>query len=481
VRASIRLGFDADLHTNELITTQFIAKRFDKEDERHIRVINHSWGDSPLPNEPNDGNFLLTLGMDWIASEFDVLNIFAGNEYDDANLWPSDNYNGITVAMSEQFGGVYQVVHPSNDNEDLHDADGDRVSVDIMAPGANITVASPGVGNPTSVPIAGTSQATAHVTGTVALLNEYGDERVDNSGSFRWNVDNTRKHEVMKAVLLNSADKLDGVHGSTRTAIDENGLTWEQSVAFSDDTIALDRQMGAGHLNAKRALRQFSSGEYNNGEVIPSIGWDYDETAGFPTDRVYSIGQFGGGYVAVTLAWDRGVTKSGGSDDTYSPPDFFTGQTFVDDLDVFIVPVGWEDPIGEAVAMSITTEDTVEHIFKEIPAGEYELVVRQFSGGDRDYGLAWWLGTNAGVPIEGDFDDDGDVDGDDLGEWRNDFGQTAGSDADGDGDSDGADFLVWQQNLGIGVPSKPAAAAVPEPAAWMLVAVVLPILVRRRA
>jgi hypothetical protein len=62
-----------------------------------------------------------------------------------------------------------------------------------------------------------------------------------------------------------------------------------------------------------------------------------------------------------------------------------------------------------------------------------------------------------------DFDRDRDVDGDDLAEWRNDFGPTAGSDADGDGDSDGADFLAWQQQLGSGPPATPTAGAVPEP------------------
>lgn len=62
-----------------------------------------------------------------------------------------------------------------------------------------------------------------------------------------------------------------------------------------------------------------------------------------------------------------------------------------------------------------------------------------------------------------DFDQDGDVDGDDLLLWTGDYGLNADSDADADGDSDGADFLAWQRQFGIGVPS-PARVAVPEPA-----------------
>jgi hypothetical protein len=68
------------------------------------------------------------------------------------------------------------------------------------------------------------------------------------------------------------------------------------------------------------------------------------------------------------------------------------------------------------------------------------------------------------APVLADFDEDGDVDGDDLVEWQCDFGSNAMSDADGDGDSDGDDFLTWQQQLGSGVLAVAATAAVPEPA-----------------
>jgi hypothetical protein len=64
--------------------------------------------------------------------------------------------------------------------------------------------------------------------------------------------------------------------------------------------------------------------------------------------------------------------------------------------------------------------------------------------------------------FEADFDEDGDVDRDDLGQWRSDFGINGESDADNDGDSDGADFLAWQQQLGSGA-SGAATDAVPEP------------------
>ena len=57
--------------------------------------------------------------------------------------------------------------------------------------------------------------------------------------------------------------------------------------------------------------------------------------------------------------------------------------------------------------------------------------------------------------LSGDFNNDTNVDGDDLVIWQGNFGTTDGAslsdgDDDADGDVDGADFLSWQQNYGSG-------------------------------
>lgn len=70
-----------------------------------------------------------------------------------------------------------------------------------------------------------------------------------------------------------------------------------------------------------------------------------------------------------------------------------------------------------------------------------------------------------------DFDEDRDVDGDDLAKWQGDFGLNGDSDADGDGDSDGADILAWQRQLGSPEPAVAANSPVPEPATSVLVSV----------
>ena len=66
-----------------------------------------------------------------------------------------------------------------------------------------------------------------------------------------------------------------------------------------------------------------------------------------------------------------------------------------------------------------------------------------------------------------DFDEDGDVDGDDFLAWQTGFGTASGAtradgDADLDGDVDGEDFLAWQAQFGTSTGSGAAAVESPE-------------------
>jgi hypothetical protein len=68
------------------------------------------------------------------------------------------------------------------------------------------------------------------------------------------------------------------------------------------------------------------------------------------------------------------------------------------DLDLYLLPAGATD-LGQAVAQSISTDYTVEHIFHQVPqTGNYEIWVHHQSGdvnvAGQDYALAWW-----GVPV----------------------------------------------------------------------------------
>jgi fibronectin-binding autotransporter adhesin len=85
--------------------------------------------------------------------------------------------------------------------------------------------------------------------------------------------------------------------------------------------------------------------------------------------------------------------------------------------------------------------------------------------------------------FDADFDSNGRVDAADLTILRDGFGMSGGraiGDATGDGIVTGSDFLVWQRQFGSGVTATPTTAALPEPAAAVLVAFALPLLLRRR-
>jgi hypothetical protein len=72
----------------------------------------------------------------------------------------------------------------------------------------------------------------------------------------------------------------------------------------------------------------------------------------------------------------------------------------------------------------------------------------------------------ASAPQDADFDDDGDVDGNDFLIWQRGLGAGTNmtGDADGDGMVNGADLDVWEAQFG-GAPIATATAAIPEPGA----------------
>jgi T5SS/PEP-CTERM-associated repeat protein len=86
-------------------------------------------------------------------------------------------------------------------------------------------------------------------------------------------------------------------------------------------------------------------------------------------------------------------------------------------------------------------------------------------------GLQWLFNTDGSTLFldvigtqTADFDNDGDVDADDLAQWQGDFGLNGDSDADSDNDSDGADFLAWQRQFGSpGTSGSASSQIVPEP------------------
>ncbi|MHC5730011.1 MAG: S8 family serine peptidase, partial [Nostoc sp.] len=196
--------------------------------------------------------------VDWSSHVHDVLYAIAGNQGRGGIPIPTDNFNGVNVAFSSRRGGVFNKVGVANlasANQGVsgrlpgREFDlGGRGAISLVAPGNNIPLLNPdGKVNK----VTGTSFAAPQVTATVALLQEFAD-RQTRTKQPHWSID-SRHHQVMKAVLLNSADKIqdsgDGLRlGMTRTLIDKQNKNWLDSDAYKDPKIPLDAQMGAGHL-----------------------------------------------------------------------------------------------------------------------------------------------------------------------------------------------------------------------------------------
>ena len=455
------------------ISSQFIATR----DDGKVRAINLSFGVPFEPNGTPDGNSKYTEFVDWSASalQHDVLYVVAGSTIDKpGRSQPTDNYNGMTVAESEKVSGVYRKV--ASDNDFTDDAVGSRTSISLIAPGIGVEVADVGGPAPPTV-VNGTSYAAPQVVGTVALLQQHAERQIMLEGAPRW-TENARRHEVMKSVLMNSADKIDGVLGSERTVLKQNGVDdWLDSNAFTDDMIPLDIEMGVGHLNAKRAFQQFDPGEFNAGGVpVPAIGWDYGFTQVIDDIQTYALAEAlpVNQYVSLTLAWDRDVLLDLDFD---GDGEFDEGDEFLDfsmptDLNLYLMPAG-ATSLGQSVARSIATDTSVEHIFFQVPnPGMYEIWVEQATSGlfgGQNYALAWMTATPPEL-VFGDYDGNGTVGPEDYDVWKSNFG-TSFADADGNGDGtvNAADYTVWRNNLGAGAGSG-SAASVPEPWSGLILA-----------
>ena len=227
---------------HECLASQHVAL----QNSGDVRAINFSFGESldrdERDNAQLNGKALLTSCIDWSARQHDVLYVVAGNQGKGGIPIPTDNFNGITTAYTMKRGGQFSKVDFANLSalpvgigssfikKEINA--GERRAVSLLAPGGQISVYNQ---SGEIEQVSGTSFAAPHITGAVALLQEYGDRQL-RTKSANSSLD-SRRHEVMKAVLLNSADKIadrgDGLMlGMERTIMGEKNHTWFEADAY---------------------------------------------------------------------------------------------------------------------------------------------------------------------------------------------------------------------------------------------------------
>ncbi len=377
------------------------------------------------------GGFPFTESLDYLAYARDTLVIIpAGNSGPDNPAFsvPADAYNGLTVGATD---ATFNKVAPFSNSGPTDDDGVGRAKPDLLAPGVGIVVPfggwedddgrdgsaavnykGPGAADVTQfmapnisaeddvdsdwVTVSGTSFSGPIVAGAGALLQQWGAHKgMDTS------------NETMRAVMINSANKVDGVLGMTRTIVDREDQDWLASEAYLSEDVPLDNQMGAGQLDVSRAFEQYDAGEQGPG-VVSMIGWDKQEAVdqGEFFDYVLEDSLLAGDYVSATLAWDRLLLHfDNGITGVYEPgiDSFF--DLALTNLDLFLMPLG-ETDTANAVWSSTSQVDSIEHLFFQVPqAGDYKFrvsVEESFPQGP-GFAIAWWAGvpepTSGGVLV----------------------------------------------------------------------------------
>ena len=385
-------------------------------EHRVADVINSSWGFE----EPTGSSFeAKTIDALAFANHTTVV-LAAGNGGPGPNTvgGPATGYNKIAVGAlaADTTGRPYRspADFSSRGPNDFYNpatnvtVHGVRPAVDISAPGDGLALAyyggttgtntggvdqTGGANNYYLTNAAGTSFSAPLVAGGAALLADYAHSNFGPHGF---------DGRVIKAVLLNSAEKTDGWN---------NGQHFDPNSTLLRTTQGLDYTTGAGRINLDRAFDQFTAGTTDNATVaadgsqhVLPIGWTFGNTgaahpANYTIDQPFIAGQT----LSATLTW---FVHRSFTDATATTAAIATDNRF-DNLDLQIWTLFNGLPTTE-IAESSALYNNVQHLSFPVPQdGQYLLRViwagQQYDLTNpapgtplsEDFALAW---SNASVP-----------------------------------------------------------------------------------
>lgn len=343
-------------------------------------VISSSWKNS------GDSSFMTGAVLDSYAAKnhHTVFVAAAANDGEEGPghvSSPYKNMNVISVGALDDASNFGSVAKTSSygPNDFYNPVTGETVkgvvsAVDIAAPGTVYTVLRDGtLGNSR-----GTSFAAPVVSSAAALM-------ISHSRLASMPAD-SRDARLIRAVLLNSADKIAGWDNGAelRDFVGADGKVHSGVLSTSQ---SLDYRSGAGALNAAEALAQYDN--FGNTSFLGSVGEGGSYSYAFRADGA-------GMEFAATLCWMVGSDVSGVSYDESGDVSAIDADfSHFSNLDLRLWHVGSD---GEMlVAQSVSEYNNVEHIFLELSSGgEYRLEV-VFDGmvyGDspeETYAIAWNL------------------------------------------------------------------------------------------
>lgn len=390
------------------------------------RVINSSWSDDIDTTGAGDGNFSRAIDalvfqkgttFDSPAVVFSAGNNGLGNGTVGGSTigGPPAGYNVISVGAlnNDTTNPPYNAVasfssrgplpvfvplisNPTDINNATHGTviNSARGRVDILAPGAQLTLAYYGGatgGNTGGSANGSVSQYSSNIEGTsfAAPIVAGGLTLMAQAGAALPATNSPLDGRVLKAVLLNSADKIPGWSNNATGS----GTTASPSVT----TQGLDYNMGAGRMNLTRAYDQYLTGTTGvtslTGGTVTARGWALGQVNSTNRNGDYSISDELRGGSAFTVTTSFYVNRSISASNT-------TLEQRFDNLDLQVYRLdtqGGAIQAGNLVARSSSVYDTTEHIFFSLPAdGFYAIRITwigtnwNFTATDgAAYGLAW--------------------------------------------------------------------------------------------